>query len=267
MFKQVITGILAAVAAIAVLAWSRRGERPIVMIPDPSLAPSSPLATTSWPPLAPASMPTTRPGIPWDRRVAELKFNKVTLEQAAARLSAATGVNIVVSIRSVESLGVDRQQTLSLDLKDVSLRAALRLILREATAGSGAELGWTVEENVIFVGDAGPAPAGVVTRVYNVRDLVVDALRYSKGLEPLTLASAPSTQATAAMIPVAGRTEAEVAEAIRQLIVMNVEPNHWADNGSAYGQASYFAGLMVVDHLPEAHAKIEALLAALRRRP
>lgn len=268
MFKQVITGVLAAVAAIAVLAWSRRGERPIVYVPDPSTA--QPLPPGSWPPLEvpatrPATPPTTRPdGIPWDRPIPQLKLERVTLEQAMAKLSAAAGVNIVVGVRSLETLGIDRAQKLSLDLKDVSLRAAMHLILNEAAAGAGG-LGWSVVENVIFVGASDlREPEGLVTRVYNVRDLVVEALRFSKGLEPIS--TRPTPAEAEAVETIGGGTEPEVAESLRAAIFANVDPSNWADNGGAYGTVSYFAGLLVIHHRPEVHARIEALLGSLRGR-
>ena len=106
------------------------------------------------------------------RNLPEMKFDGVALADAIDFLRDVTAANIVVNWRALEGAGVTRDTLVNLQLRNVSLKKALSLLLSEASAGEGVT--WTVDSGVIEVTTTELANQRVYTRVYPVGDLLME---------------------------------------------------------------------------------------------
>ena len=63
-------------------------------------------------------------------RPVTIKFTKTPMGDVAEHLQKTTGVDIFLDTRSLGDVGIDTDTPLTTDIKDISLRSALRLMLR-----------------------------------------------------------------------------------------------------------------------------------------
>jgi hypothetical protein len=91
-----------------------------------------------------------------------------TLAAATAQLSETTGANIACRRRALAALGVSRESRVSINAGGAKLGNALSMALTAAHP----RLRFVIEENFIVVTSEAEAGSLVVTRVYDVRDLI-----------------------------------------------------------------------------------------------
>jgi uncharacterized membrane protein YgcG len=101
----------------------------------------------------------------------EMRLDGVPLSDALAYLQDVTGVNMSVNWRALEAIGVARDTPVTVRLRNVKVRKALQVILNEAAPG---QLAYYVDQNVLQVTTKELADADMVTRVYDIRDLLVE---------------------------------------------------------------------------------------------
>src|SRR5215469_2803690 len=106
------------------------------------------------------------------QRLPELKFQGVTFNDAIDFLRDVTGANITVNWKALESAGVNRDSMVNLHLTGVSLRKALDLVLSEAAGGDS--ITYYIDEGVIEITTRDIADHQMVTRVYDVQDLIME---------------------------------------------------------------------------------------------
>lgn len=141
-------------------------------------------------------------------------------------------ISIVIARRKIAEAGVNLDHPVSLKVRDVRLRSALALILAE----SG--LDWTVRDEVLLITTQEAAAANVVTRVYDVNDLVV-----AKGSD-----------------------EPANFDELVEVIESSVAPQSWAAEGgpATIRPFSTNGGRLVVRQTPQAHYEIARLIEDLQ---
>lgn len=77
------------------------------------------------------------------------------------------GIQIVLDQARLDDIGVSSDTLINQDLRDISLRSALRLMLREL------DLTWVIEDEVLLITTQDGAQERLATKVYPVADLVV----------------------------------------------------------------------------------------------
>ncbi|MEM8679330.1 MAG: hypothetical protein AAGF97_08265, partial [Planctomycetota bacterium] len=97
----------------------------------------------------------------------EVEFFDTPLADAMAELSDLHDINIVVDNTSLETLGLDSSEPVTASFSGISLKSALRLILRDL------ELTYVIRDEVLVITSEDEALTELVTRVYPVGDLVV----------------------------------------------------------------------------------------------
>jgi hypothetical protein len=102
----------------------------------------------------------------------ELKFDNITLADAMDFLRDTSGANIHVNWRALEEIGIGKDTTINVRLRNVTLRRILRTILTEASSGS--LLTYYIDENIIEVTKRELADQQMITRIYPVDDLIMD---------------------------------------------------------------------------------------------
>lgn len=100
--------------------------------------------------------------------VGMIGFQKTSLEDVADLIAEKTGVPIQIDRRALEDVGVDSKTRLSATLGGETLAQALRRVLRPL------DLSWTLRDEVVLITTPEEAESALITKLYPVRDLVLD---------------------------------------------------------------------------------------------
>ena len=183
------------------------------------------------PPLADRERANTKAREALDRRI-ELHADALGLREAIDRLRDASGANFWVNWTALdEHQLITRETPITAELTDVTVRTALDIIL--ADAGGDRPLEYVIENGVVTVSTQDDLAWHLVTRCYELQDL----------LGP-------------------GDRSAQIEDLVH-LISDAVESGTWQANPEL--GIREFAGLLVVTHTPQAQRQVENLLDTLRR--
>jgi len=99
------------------------------------------------------------------------------------RNSTVPALNIIVLWRDLsENATVERDTPIYMDgLSGIPLRTGLELLLRAVSSGP-EELGYVIEGGAIIIATKSSLPVKMVTRVYDIRDLVAEPANYRFGM-------------------------------------------------------------------------------------
>lgn len=106
-----------------------------------------------------------------ERRLPTIKFTDIALMDALDFFRDTTDANFVVDWRTLEQVGISKETSVSLELRYVPIRTALRATLEAAAPGL---LTYYVDENVIHVTTIAKADEKTLVRIYPVQDLLVE---------------------------------------------------------------------------------------------
>ncbi|QDU63536.1 hypothetical protein Pan216_44160 [Planctomycetes bacterium Pan216] len=102
-------------------------------------------------------------------------FQDTPLRDVIEFLRDLTGANIVIDQNGLDELGLDPDVPTTLHLESVSLKSALRLILRPM------ELTYLIEDEVLLITSEQVAADELITKVYPVADLVIPIIDFNSG--------------------------------------------------------------------------------------
>ncbi len=100
----------------------------------------------------------------------DFAFVETTLADVAAFISKNYSVNVTLDQQALDVVGIKSETPVTIDVKDVSLRSALGLILRPL------ELAWMIRHESLMITTREEANANSKVRVYEVSDLVFGGL-------------------------------------------------------------------------------------------
>jgi len=162
-----------------------------------------------------------------------IDFEETPLEDVAAFLQESRRIPVLLDFRALEDVGIRPDAPVSLRVSDISLRSALRLMLRQL------DLTCVVRNEVLMISTPEEAEQWDVARVYPVGDLV-------------------------------GRTisTGEIGydfDSLSNLITTCIRPSTWPDGNHYMPEVDFGSvGAVVFTQTDEAHAEVASLLAALR---
>ena len=190
-----------------------------------------------------------------------------------------TGVNYFVNWAALEAAGVEQDTPITLQLSNIPADQALRLVLQQA--GGGAELepiGFSIIDGVVTVSTQRDLTKTTDTRVYDIRDLLVQIPRFT-GAPEFDLNSALSNtssggssggaQSSTTLFEDADEVETitreEMIEQITALIQDTVgnQPD-WAAYGGEVSSLRELNGNLIVKTTPDNHRDMIKLLGQLR---
>lgn len=216
----------------------------------------------------------------------EMSIQDAPLDAAIESIARLLGTNIVVRWQELESVGVERQAPVTLQVKNLRVSQVLWLLLQQVQ--EDARLAWRVEDNLILISTAQNIGTEMVTRVYDVTDLIATRLRYPTAafarVHQVPISVAPVVAEGAVGVqPVLGTftsglylrgedsggeiyeplfgagagasDEITPAEHLRELvdvITATVEPDSWDVNGGQ-GSVRAYRGMLVVRNTPFVH--------------
>lgn len=168
-------------------------------------------------------------------RPTQIEFVESPLSDVVDFLKDYHGIEIQLDQRALGEAGVATDAPITKNLKNLSLRSALNLTLRDL------HLAWTLRDEVLLVTTPEQAAANLTTRVYDVFDLVAC---YDKDDEPW-----------------------DDYDTLVYQIRATVEPTTWRCVGgpaSIAGASLGTARVLIVRQTPEAHREIAMLLESIR---
>ncbi|MBU0639203.1 MAG: hypothetical protein KKB50_10095 [Planctomycetes bacterium] len=166
-------------------------------------------------------------------------------------------MNVHVQWRQLEESGVDRDQPISIKLKNISTARVLQLALDDA--GGDVDLAFDVQDGVLLITTREMLERHYTTRVYNVRDLIESATIWQK-----QYAEVAEQQHEDDVAPEpAGNALEEAEERFLEMLWNLVEPETWEENGGR-ARAAVFSGVLVVYQSDRTHELVMRLLHDLR---
>jgi hypothetical protein len=170
-------------------------------------------------------------------QLAELHFSETPLEDVVRQLADTFAIPIVIDRRSLDDVGLGTDTPVTISLKGITLRQALRHMLSEL------DLTYIVRNEVLKITTPEESERETPTLIYPVRDFI-----------------AASPQAGAAISGRSGLVD------VTTLIQAAVWPDSWDHVGGAGVIESVEPwGVLVISQIEEAHEEITALLQAARR--
>lgn len=178
-----------------------------------------------------------------DRKLPETKFQDVPLSDVFDFLRDVASTNIVVNWRGLEAAGVERSAPVTLNVKDVSLKDVIALVLKQQDSGVAC----TVENGVITI-DVPNQPARspkLVTKAYDVRDLL-------------------PTRPDGALF--GGDQGGDAMSNLTRTIHETVAPDSWRQQGGP-GNVSAYGTKLIITTTDDNHRDVTDLLEMLRDKP
>ena len=240
---------------------------------------ASPAAPIAAPAAAPAKAPVAKravinssvdnpdkPAGSLSTRLPDVKLDRTTFADAVDFLREVTNANIHVNWRAIEGLGISKDTTVSLRVRNVPVRTALKLIL--ADVSPDGQVTYYTDEGIIEITTKQIADSQMITRVYNVRDLLVDVPDFTQ-VQSIQLQSSQrgtiqsggggggNTSSNSSSVFSSGNSDVgdngrggpkgtyEKADDLVALIKATIQPEIWRDNGGT-ATISYFNGSLVV---------------------
>jgi hypothetical protein len=175
-----------------------------------------------------------------DQVLPDVQFLGTPLFACLDSLREASGQIIDVHWKTLHEARIDGRTPVTLTLRHQTLAEALAALIGAATPLKASDppvrLQFAAEDNVITVSTEEDFNRQTVTRVYDIRDLV---LRQRMARQ-------------------------EAVDAVMHAIVTTIDPESWRDNGGMVGSLRDFQGQLIVTQTERGHARIKALLDGWR---
>jgi hypothetical protein len=264
MIRHVLIGLFAAVVAIVVVAVAQPEEPPAVTF-DPKVVKIDDLQSFMPRPESLRRSAATRPANPLDQIVKEVNLHETPLADAIEFIRDATGANIRVNWFAIEEVGLERNEV-TLKLHDVPASEVLSAILQNA-GGNAIPMRYRYRDGIVHVSTPEYLDRDTEIRLYNVRDLLINAMRFHRSFEHAARGGGPAPSLAGTRVNGgAGITwqEGDLADQLRQLIMDTVDRDAWIEHGGRSASIHYWAGKFLIVQTPENQDEIERFLSLLR---
>jgi beta-lactamase regulating signal transducer with metallopeptidase domain len=190
--------------------------------------------------------------------IGKVDFNEVALRDVVDFLRDVTGVDILVQWNAIDEVGVPRDVPITLHLREpMPADGVMTMIFKSASL----PLRYEVEKGVVVIGPSA-ARGAVITRVYDVSDLVAQTL------VPPPPGSFPGGGGGG----LGGGEGAQPpsptdVDQLMKLITSTASPETWRDAGGDIGAIAFFKNKLVIKTTEPIHKEVSNLLEMLREKP
>jgi len=220
-----------------------------------------------------------------DRKLPEVKFDGVGFSDVIDFLRDVSGANIFVNWKALEAAGIDKNAPVTARLFNVKFSKALQVIL-DSVSTAQAKVGYTIDDGVITISSGDDLNKNVLTRVYDIRDLIINVPDFTDAPKfDLNSATQQSQAGTGggsggggggggsqsglfgggtATAKETGKTRDQLVDDITKLIQETVASDSWKETGGQVGAIKELSGQLVVTQTPENHRQLVNLLEQLR---
>jgi hypothetical protein len=169
-----------------------------------------------------------------------LEFFDTPLNSVVGVISEEYDIPILFDSRALEAAAVSPEYEISIQIRNVSLRNAIELTLRQVE-----NLTYIFDREVLLITTEEEAAQHILTRVYRIDDLL--PVGDDQPTDAVKASTAPFTS-------------------IVDVITRCVDRDSWALNGSGEGEICVIEpGVMVITQTHAVHEQVERLLATVRR--
>lgn len=193
-----------------------------------------------------------------------IDFSGNSFEQVINYFTQVTGLNIYVDWRALETIGIDPEDDVTLQLNDVPVKTAIDRVMEQV----GDDIDrpeWTVQDGMLMVSSRSALSQRTATIVYDIRDLLFE-VPYFDNAPSLDLDSALNQGLNGGGTGGGGgggsggggsifddpgdegprRTEEEKADELMILITELIEPEEWVDQGGDAATIRYYQGTLII---------------------
>ena len=160
-----------------------------------------------------------------------LQFIETPLADIADFIAEKHDINVILDERALEEIGIGTDTPLTFNAKRISLRSALRLMLKEADCET------IIRDGALVITSDWEAEEYVVTKVYPLRPLI--------GKRPLS-------------------DDDDAGDEILDVIVTTVQPESWSEVGGA-GSIRVLRNSLIVANTPRVQEEVDELLDSLQQ--
>lgn len=124
--------------------------------------------------LTPRSNVTQKPNtlIQLRKRIPEVSFTELPLDQVIDWVQSYTGMNVVVRWQTLTDAGIDKDKPISINVKNLPLSQVLWMIMQEA-GGTDLKLAYRASGNLLILSTEEDLGREMLTKVYEVADLLI----------------------------------------------------------------------------------------------
>jgi type II secretory pathway component GspD/PulD (secretin) len=184
-------------------------------------------------------------------------FKDIALDEAMNFVRDFTGINIFIDPDVHTKLSED-QLKVNLKVKDLLLKSALKLILQ------AKELSATYKDGVLIIQPKEKQSASLVTRIYDVRDLLLKIQDFPGPKVELSSPSSGGGALTGASFQLDEEPKTTITEDfMTELIKTNTGDKSWEDNPNA--SITLANGLLIVTQSRKVHEEVDRMLNLLRQ--
>ncbi len=206
--------------------------------------------------------------------LSEFNFDDEPLDRVINHLAEQAQVNMNVDWQDLALAGIERDAPVSIRLRDVSYRTALREVLTQV--GGSVTLAYNADDGIVRVATKEKLDQQKFTQVYDIRDLLIDIPKFAgPRLDLGEPVGAPYTGPGSSLFeganhPHPGDDEQlavgnrAMADEIMDIIRQTVEPNSWRESGGGDGALRELNGQLIVYNTSDSHRQVTNLLDQLR---
>lgn len=182
----------------------------------------------------------------------QISLNNVPARNALELWSRMTGVALQINWDDLAAYGLNPDQPVQLELRDVPAGQVLRLIM-DSIRPEHVRLIYEITPWYVEILSKDAADRRVVRRVYDVADLLLEPPDYystaptvdlGAGLQGREGGGNPFRSETSRSEQL--RTDQERGEELAWMIRQTIEPEIWKENGGRYASITYFRGKLIV---------------------
>jgi type II secretory pathway component GspD/PulD (secretin) len=190
-----------------------------------------------------------------------------------------SNLDVDIDWQSLDSVGITQDATVTLQLKNVTLRSVLDRVIDQVSASGSNRAGWEISDGVLRIASDEMLRRNVTTLVYDIRDLLLEVPDYNDAPEfdlQSVLQNSGSGGGGGSQSPFRDtgggnqnqnqnrRTLEERTDDLLQIVQENIDPEGWIDGGGTTGRVNSLNGNLIITNTPKNHQAIESLLRKLR---
>lgn len=201
-------------------------------------------------------------------------FQDNTLREVVEFIETVAQINIDVDWDSLEEISIDRETPITLKLSNVPLSTVLDRVMSKVSDGGfgGDRADWAVMDGILTIASDEQIRRNTSLHIYDLRDLVVEIPNFEDAPTLDLNAVLQSGQGGGGRSPFRNiQTDdreriplEERLEVIIDIVVQNVDPDGWQQNGGSTGRISQLNGMLIITNTPKNHRAIQGLLSKLR---
>jgi beta-lactamase regulating signal transducer with metallopeptidase domain len=185
----------------------------------------------------------------------DANFNAARFSDVVSSLAEKTHLKVFVDWRYLQNVNVRPDSLVTARFRSIKCSKAFFLIFKSVEDEDKGRLGIGVDGGGVTVTTQRELDKNVVTRRYDIGDLVIDRSTWT---------NVPESHAAAAAR--AEKLRESLIASIRKYITDNVEFPTWKDHGGETGiiASGSLRGVLLITQTPRAHRKIQRVLESLR---